>query len=81
MNTMTPTGCRPLREHFQRCPDDDGPQSREQVREMAELVALVEAGFTGNLSIDLRNGVPLMCKRTKTWRFGKLQNGELTEEP
>ena len=28
-----------LREHFQHYPDDDGPQSREQVREMAELAA------------------------------------------
>ncbi len=47
-------------------------KAREAV---AELIALIESGFTGNLSIDFQDGVPVVCKRTKTWRFGKREKG------
>lgn len=53
-------------------PPNFSPKAREAV---AELLELVRDGFTGNLSIDLKEGIPLVCKRTETRRFGKPQNG------
>ena len=48
-------------------PPNLSPKVREAV---AELLALVELGFTGNLSIDFKDGIPLGFKRMETRRFG-----------
>ena len=47
------------------------PNVNPRVREaLTEVLELVELGFTGNLSIDFKDGIPLGFKRMETRRFG-----------
>ena len=38
---------------------------------VAEIVALIEQGFTGSFELHLKDGVPQLRKRTDTLRYGK----------
>ncbi len=57
-------------------PANFGLKARKAV---ADLVSAIKNGFTGNFSIDMRDGVPQVRRRTDTHRYGKKEK-DLTED-
>ncbi len=47
-------------------PPNVSPKVKEAI---TEVLALVEAGFTGNLTIDFSEGVPVVSKRVEITKF------------